>query len=84
MGDFIVFNNSFLSRRESKGTNKSADYLCVMLDPNAEPGIMRIDGRSSSTRFNSTFKRISHRKVGDLNIRDLRNSIASRLKRAEK
>jgi hypothetical protein len=79
VGGLIVFNNSFLSRRERMGTSKSKDYLCVKLDPNAEPGVMRMDGRSSSTRINSTFKRVAQKKLGDCNIRDLRTAIADEM-----
>jgi hypothetical protein len=79
VGDLIVFNNSFLSRRAPMGTSKSKDYLCVTLDPDAEPGVMRIDGRSSATRINSTFKRIAPRKAADYDIRNLRDAITEEM-----
>ena len=79
VGDLIVFNNSFLSRRAPMGTSKSKDYLCVTLDPDAEPGVMRIDGRSSATRINSTFKRIASRKAADYDIGNLRDAVTEEM-----
>jgi hypothetical protein len=36
---------------------------------------MRIDGRSSATRINSTFRRVAPRKAADYDIRSLRDAI---------
>jgi hypothetical protein len=39
VGDLIVFNNSFLYREGLTGTTKNKKYLCVTLDPDAEPAV---------------------------------------------
>ena len=74
VGDLIVFNNSFLYRESLTGTTKSKKYLCVTLDPDAEPAILQIDGR-----INSTFKRIPGRQVDRYRRQELRLSISEEL-----
>ena len=74
VGDLIVFNNSFLYRESLTGTTKSKKYLCVTLDPDAEPGVLQIDGR-----INSTFKRIPFRQVDKYRRQELRLSISEEL-----
>jgi hypothetical protein len=74
VGDLMAFNNSFLYRESLTGTTKSKKYLCVTLDPNAEPAILQIDGR-----INSTFKRIPSRQLNKYRQFDLRPSIAEEM-----
>ena len=74
VGDLIVFNNSFLYRESLTGTTKSKKYLCVTLDPDAEPAVLQIDGR-----INSTFKRIPSRQVDKYRRQELRLSISEEL-----
>lgn len=74
VGDLIVFNNSFLYRENITGTTKSKKYLCVTLDGDAEPAILRVDGR-----INSTFKRIPVRQIAKYKMHDLRASITEEL-----
>jgi hypothetical protein len=71
VGDLMVFNNSFLYRENLTGTTKSKKYLCVTLDPSAEPAVLHVDGR-----INSTFKRIPSRQIDKYRQSELRSSIA--------
>jgi hypothetical protein len=74
VGDLMVFNNSFLYRENLTGTTKSKKYLCVTLDPKAEPAILQVDGR-----INSTFKRIPSRQISKYRQFELRPSIAEEM-----
>lgn len=74
VGDLMVFNNSFLYREYLTSTTKSKKYLCVTLDPSAEPAILHVDGR-----INSTFKRIPSRQIGKYRQSELRPSIAEEM-----
>jgi hypothetical protein len=65
-GDLIVFNNSFLYRGQSGSTIKSKQYLCVLLDPKAEPEILQV-----KTHINMTFKHYSVRQLASFTRRDL-------------
>jgi hypothetical protein len=70
-GDLIVFNNSFLHRGQSSTTSKSKQYLCVLLDPNAEPEVLQV-----KTHINVTFKHYPARQLASFVRRDLRGAIA--------
>ena len=70
-GDLIVFNNSFLHRGQSGSTSKSKQYLCVLLDPSAEPEILHV-----KTHINMTFKHYPARQLASFTRRDLRGAIA--------
>jgi hypothetical protein len=70
-GDLIVFNNSFLHRGQSGSTSKSKQYLCVLLDPSAEPEILQM-----KTHINMTFKHYPARQLTSFTRRDLRGAIA--------
>jgi hypothetical protein len=74
VGDLMVFNNSFLYRENLTSTTKSKKYLCVTLDPSAEPAILHVDGR-----INSTFKRIPRRQIDKYRQSELRPSIAEEM-----
>ena len=74
VGDLIVFNNSFLYRENLTGTTKSKKYLSVTLDVDAEPMVLRVDGR-----INSTFKRIPSRQVDASRTLELRAAIADEM-----
>lgn len=73
-GDLIVFNNSFLYRGQGGGTTKSKQYLCVLLDPNAEPEILQV-----KTHINVTFKHYPERQLASFTRRDLRSAIADEI-----
>ena len=74
VGDLMIFNNSFLYRESLTGTTKSKKYLCVTLDPSAEPAVLHVDGR-----INSTFKRIPSRQIEKYRQSELRSSIAEEM-----
>jgi hypothetical protein len=71
LGDLIVFNNSFLHRAQSSNTSKSKLYLCVLLDPNAEPEVLQV-----RTHINVTFKHYPAKQLASFTRRDLRSAIA--------
>src|SRR5215831_7225831 len=72
-GDLIVFNNSYLRREKVK--RKSNKYLCISVDGNATPAVVR----PLRTRFDSSLTRIAAPSLDQFHIVDIHNAVETEL-----